>query len=99
MDQPLDHVEPILNQPTASKPSLWQRIFALRRNLTVVIGAGILIIWVMMALIGPSIVPYGINEMQSGQVWKPPSAAHPFGTDNLGRDIFSRVMIGARQMV
>jgi len=96
MDQSL---EPVLSQPVVTKRSIWQRIFALRRNLTVLIGASILIFWVFIAIAAPLIVPYGINEMASGQVWKPPSAAHPFGTDNLGRDIFTRVLIGARQMV
>lgn len=96
MDHPL---ETVISQPAVTKRSLWQRIFALRRNVTIIIGAAILIFWVVMAIIAPVIVPYGINEMQSGQVWKPPSAAHPFGTDNLGRDIFTRLMIGARQMV
>jgi peptide/nickel transport system permease protein len=96
MDHPL---ETVVSQPAVTKRSLRQRIFALRRNLTIIVGAVILIFWVVMAIIAPVIVPYGINEMQSGQVWKPPSAAHPFGTDNLGRDIFTRLMIGARQMV
>jgi peptide/nickel transport system permease protein len=96
MDHPL---EPVISQPVTTKRTVWQQIFALRRNLTVMIGASILLFWVAMAIIAPSVVPYGINEMQSGQVWKPPSAAHPFGTDALGRDIFTRVMIGARQMI
>jgi peptide/nickel transport system permease protein len=96
MDQPL---EPVMSLPATKKKNLWQRIFALRRNLTVLIGSSILIFWVIIAILAPSIVPYGINEMASGQVWKPPSADHPFGTDNLGRDIFTRLMIGARQMV
>jgi peptide/nickel transport system permease protein len=99
MDNSLEPSQATIAQPTVRKRSGWQRIFALRHNLTVVIGACILIFWVTMAIIGPAIVPYGINEISSGQVWKPPSAAHAFGTDNLGRDIFTRVMIGARQMV
>lgn len=98
MDQPIEP-QAILSQPTAQKKKAWQRVVALRRNLTVLIGASILIFWVAVAILAPSIVPYGINEMQAGQVWKPPSANHPFGTDNLGRDIFTRVLIGARQMV
>ncbi len=96
MDQSL---EPVLSQPVIQKKNLWQRVFALRRNLTVLLGASILIFWVIIAIFAPSIVPYGINEMASGQVWKSPSVEHPFGTDNLGRDIFTRVLIGARQMV
>ena len=94
MDQPLEP-QATLSQSAVTKRTVWQRIFALRRNLTVMIGASILIFWVIMAIIAPLIVPYGINEIDSGQVWKPPSAAHAFGTDNLGRDVFSRMLNGS----
>jgi peptide/nickel transport system permease protein len=48
-----------------------------------------------MALIGPWIAPYAINDT-SGDVWEGMSRAHLFGTDSVGRDIFSRLMSGAR---
>lgn len=74
----------------------WRRLF---RSPTALIGAAILLFWVVMALIGPSIVPYGINDSEAGAVWKPPSDKHILGTDGLGRDVFSRLVIGAGQMV
>src|SRR5271169_2541698 len=53
---------------------------------------------VVVAVIGPWIVPHPGDVVASHllQRLKPPSAAFPFGTDNLGRDIFSRVILGAR---
>jgi peptide/nickel transport system permease protein len=62
-------------------------------------GLMILIFWLVMALLGELVAPYGLNQMEAGAVWKAPSAQHLMGTDQLGRDIFSRVIVGARQMV
>ena len=86
------------------KPAAWQvraRAVTLRllRNPTALFGLIIVIFWVVIAIIGSQIVPYGINEIDPGQKWKDPSNDHLMGTDNLGRDIFSRVIVGARLMV
>ncbi len=50
-------------------------------------------------MLGPIIAPYGSNQQVASDVRQAPSARHPFGTDNLGRDIFSRVLIGARDIL
>lgn len=52
--------------------------------------------FVFMALFGPYLVPYDPLASNSAQALKPPSAAHWFGTDSLGRDIFSRVVVATR---
>ncbi len=62
-------------------------------------GAAIVLIWVACALFGPSLVPqdpYADNMMDTLAA---PSAAHWFGTDQLGRDIFARVVVGARPIL
>jgi peptide/nickel transport system permease protein len=52
---------------------------------------------VLVALIGPYIAPYNPTALgRSGSELQPPSLAHPFGTDQVGRDLFSRVLAGAR---
>ncbi|CAN5268002.1 ABC transporter permease [soil metagenome] len=51
---------------------------------------------VLLALFAPLIAPFGINEIAIDRRLEAPSAARPFGTDQLGRDIFSRVLIGTR---
>ncbi len=50
---------------------------------------------VFMAIFAPWIAPYKPNEL-SGDVLVPPSLKHPFGTDHLGRDVFSRIVYGTR---
>lgn len=63
---------------------------------TLVIGAVLLAGFVAMALVPGAIAPYAPNEFDYGAILQAPSAAHPFGTDNFGRDVFSRVVWGAR---
>jgi peptide/nickel transport system permease protein len=63
------------------------------------IGATIFVIFLLVALIGPLIAPYGVNEQIVEDARQSPSLKHPFGTDNLGRDVFSRVILGARDVL
>ena len=50
---------------------------------------------VAVAVFAPGIAPHGPQETDYGARLVPPNREHPFGTDNLGRDIFSRVLYGA----
>ena len=52
-----------------------------------------------MAIFGPLVAPYSPYDPIAGQKLQAPSLAHPFGTDNLSRDIFSRVIIGSRDIM
>ncbi|MBR0603866.1 ABC transporter permease [Bacillus safensis] len=61
-----------------------------------VIGSVIVFLFLILAIFAPLIAPYGINEQSLGERFSAPSAAHWFGTDDFGRDIFSRVAHGAR---
>jgi peptide/nickel transport system permease protein len=67
---------------------------ALRQPLALV-GATIAALWLLLAVFAPLVAPYDPLE-QSFVAFEPPSADHPFGTDELGRDVFSRVVYGAR---
>ena len=60
-----------------------------------VIGATIAIVWVVVAIFAPLIAPYG-SLAQSFTPSQSPSLHHLFGTDELGRDVFSRVIYGSR---
>ncbi|MGY4797432.1 nickel transporter permease [Lysinibacillus sp. FSL K6-0057] len=60
------------------------------------VGAGIVIFFILLAVIGPYIAPQGINEQNLTKRLLAPSADHWFGTDDFGRDIFSRIIHGAR---
>ncbi len=68
------------------------------RDLPAVAGLLIVLAIVVIALLGPLIAPHPEDAAASHllQRLKPPSAAFPFGTDNLGRDLLSRVILGAR---
>ena len=61
-----------------------------------VIGTVIVFLFLILAIFAPLIAPYGINEQSLGERFSAPSPAHWFGTDDFGRDIFSRVVHGAR---
>lgn len=70
----------------------------LARDLPAMLGLGIVVFVLVLALFGPFLAPYPEDAAASHLLrrLKPPSADYPFGTDNLGRDIFSRVILGAR---
>src|SRR3954469_7448127 len=61
-----------------------------------VFGLVVLTIFIGLALLAPLVVPYDPIATSCSRVRKPPTAAHWLGTDELGRDIFSRVIFGAR---
>jgi peptide/nickel transport system permease protein len=70
----------------------------LSRDVPAMLGLGIVLIVFAVAVLGPLIAPYPGDASASHLLrrLKPPSADYPFGTDNLGRDILSRVILGAR---
>jgi peptide/nickel transport system permease protein len=59
------------------------------------IGGTMLALLVAAALIGPRLSPYDPNAHDFEQLLQAPSVAHPFGTDNFGRDVLTRVLSGA----
>lgn len=70
----------------------------LARDVPAMLGLAIVIVVLVLAIFGPAIAPYPEDASASHLLrrLKPPSADYLFGTDNLGRDIFSRVILGAR---
>lgn len=75
------------------RPNWWQRF---KRNRLAVIGAGIIITMIVLAIIGPMVSPYSYADQSLLEANQGPSLVHWFGTDTLGRDIYTRVMYGAR---
>ena len=68
----------------------------LRRRPLAVAGLIVASLFVLMALFAPLIAPYDPAATNFGAVLQAPSAAHIMGTDDLGRDVFSRIVFGAR---
>ncbi|MBA7656325.1 hypothetical protein ES703_64249 [subsurface metagenome] len=57
---------------------------------------GLVFLSIVAAVVGPMFAPYGMNEIHAGDMLAAPSAKYMLGTDNLGRDIFSRLLFGLR---
>lgn len=62
-------------------------------------AAVVFVLFVLCGIFAQWIAPYGYNEINMMERLKPPSWAHPFGTDNLGRDMLSRCLYGAQLSV
>ena len=71
----------------------WRRL--LRRK-SAMFGLVVIVLFVLIAVFAPLIAPYDPTQQSWTSIRKPPSLQHWFGTDELGRDLFSRVIFGAR---
>ena len=82
-------------KPRKSTPGYeaWKRF---KRNPTALIGLVVVILLLLVAIFAPLIAPYDYQVQDFLSMSQKPSAAHLFGTDQLGRDIFSRCIYGAR---
>jgi ABC-type dipeptide/oligopeptide/nickel transport system permease subunit len=85
-------------QARSRSSQMWmlRRILA---NPPAALGALVIILMVFTAIFAPFIAPYPYDQQNLDLIEKAPSAAHWFGTDALGRDMFSRVVWGARSAV
>ena len=76
-----------------------ERLRLLLRSPSFIVGAGVLLFWLTCALLGSHITPYDPIFDQTPDLSQSPSAEHWFGTDRLGRDVFSRVLAGSRDIL
>jgi peptide/nickel transport system permease protein len=75
------------------RADIWRRF---KRNRLAMLGLGFIVLLTLVAIFAPLIAPYSITERASGHFREAPSLDHLFGTDAIGRDVFSRVVYGAR---
>lgn len=89
---------PQKNSDTSAKvEGTWSRAWArLRRDRAAMVGLTIITIILLSALLAPWIAPYGEGVQDTQALLQGPSLKHWLGTDELGRDILSRVLFGAR---
>ncbi|WP_343447332.1 ABC transporter permease [Micromonospora schwarzwaldensis] len=80
----------------ASESTRRRVLDALRRDPLAVGGTLVLLLLVVVGVAGPWLAPSGVNDVDVDAMLRPPSGAHPFGTDELGRDVLSRVLVAAR---
>jgi peptide/nickel transport system permease protein len=71
-------------------------LYQFRGNPATIAGAIIVGIVVLAAIVAPEITPYPPSKIDLNAIAQPPSWAHPFGTDQYGLDVFSRVLVAAR---
>lgn len=94
-----------LTSPPTSTPAaqgleqgLWRIVRRLYADAASALGTTLVLLFLIVALIGPLVAPYGENEQIFAAARQPPTAEHLFGVDRLGRDVFSRVLLGARDI-
>ena len=94
-------LDPTTTSPIVAPGSASEHRWRLRqifRSATFLVGLVIVLFWVFCAIFGPLVVPYDPYADDLLNALLPPSAEHWFGTDQLGRDVFSRVIVGARDI-
>ena len=91
---------PLVQQPLDTPQRIRREtIRQIVRSKTFIVGAIFTLFWVICALAGAHIVPYDpINDSFTAS-YHAPTWSHPFGMDRVGRDIFSRVLVGARSVM
>lgn len=76
-----------------------ERMRVLLRSPSFLVGVGVILFWVGCAILGDRITPFDPRFDQTEDLSAAPSAEHFFGTDRLGRDVFSRVLAGSRDIL
>ncbi len=84
------------NQDVSSEHWMVDALRRMKRNRASVVGAVVVAVLVMMAIFGPYLVLHPPNETDTPRRLEGPSSDYPFGTDELGRCTFSRILAGAR---
>jgi peptide/nickel transport system permease protein len=92
MERPATHVS-ILAPTSCTVTDFWR---ALGRNRLAVIGGIVVLVLVVLAVFAPVLSPRDPNRPDVKQILAEPSRSHPFGTDQLGRDVLSRLLFGSR---
>ena len=85
------------DRPMTSESPLRRAVAGFFRDRVAVLGLVVVLLLTLISILAPLIAPYDkVIEISSSSVLQPPSTAHPFGTDNLGRDILVRMIWGGR---
>ena len=82
--------------PPKSQGALTHVGHVLRENPVTMVAFALFALFVGCAIFGPALVPYDPLQSNAANALQPPSGAHWFGTDSLGRDVFSRVIVATR---
>ncbi len=91
-------------QKTAKTYSEWKEergfwqdaLYRFKKNKLAVTGFAISLFLILLTIFGPMVIPYGFSDQDYSTIGLKPSLSHPMGTDDLGRDVLSRVVYGGR---
>lgn len=86
-------MKPELERGTSLWEEAWHR---LKRNRLALFSLGLIVCFVLFCVAGPWFSPYPFDEINFSQIGLAPGLSHWFGTDDLGRDLFTRVLYGMR---
>ncbi|AQQ06538.1 peptide ABC transporter permease [Roseibium algicola] len=87
---------PTVAERKTSSGALAHTIYVLRENPVTALSFAMFAFFIGSALLGPALVPYDPLQTNAANALQAPSWSHWFGTDNLGRDVFSRVIVATR---
>lgn len=85
-----------VNRRRKKETPFTQVLHRLKKNKVAMVGLVVLIILILLAFLSPWIMPFDYTEMNMTNMYASPSLEHIFGCDELGRDIFSRLLYGSR---
>jgi peptide/nickel transport system permease protein len=79
------------------RATLWRRaLYIVRRSPLAIVGLVLVLLIIVMAVFAPWIAPYDPERVDLSQAFQPPSLKHLCGTDDMGQDVFSRIVYGSR---
>ncbi len=91
--------DPTLNEDFSARPERSLTVLALSRllkNRLAIVGLVILTLLILAAILAPNLTPYEPTAMDTSLRFQPPGQHHPMGTDQFGRDLFTRILFGGR---
>lgn len=86
----------IKNETNDMRTPFSEFVIKFKKQKTAITALIFILVLVILSLIGPYIVHYGLDEFDYDSILQGPSAKHWFGTDEFGRDIFSRIILGTK---
>ncbi len=78
---------------------VWEGVSVIFHSGVAVVGLVVIVFWILVAILAPVISPHDPLAQDSAAINQPPSSQYPLGTDNLGRDIMSRLIYGSRTIL
>jgi peptide/nickel transport system permease protein len=92
-----DKKQALPKQVLSLRPSKWRTFYLkLRRNKLAMVGGYVILFYFLVAIFAPLLAPYDPYHIELVNKLKPPSAEHWMGTDDKGRDVLSRLIVGTR---